>query len=48
VVGLAQFNDELTRGGLLGLQARPRTRVDEELRIGGAPEVVAHDLERAR
>ena len=47
MIGLAQLDDEVVRGGLLGLMARARTRGDEEGWVGVVPEVVAHDLEGA-
>ena len=47
VIGLAQLDDEVVGGGLLGLMARTRTGGDEELRLGVVAEVVTQDLERA-
>ena len=47
VIGLAQLDDEVVGGGLLGLMARARTGSDKELWLGVVAEVVAQDLERA-
>jgi hypothetical protein len=47
VIGLAQLDDEIVGGGLLGLMARAGTGGDEELRLGVVAEVVTQNLERA-
>src|SRR5882762_3475097 len=48
VVALAQLDDRVARGRLLRLHAGPGLGRHEELRLGLAAKVVAHDLERGR